>query len=1036
MNLPSLAIKRPIFITCIFLLLLILGVLSMRRMAVDLFPDVTFPYVTVITTYPGASPSDVETQVSKPLEDEISSVSGLKSLSSSNKENVSIVFAEFNLDVDIKDAEQQVRNSVALVRNKLPTDVEEPVIRRIDAAATPITMIAVTADMPQSELYDLVDQVVKPRLQQVDQLGLIEILGGRKREIQVSLDLDKLRDYKISASQVAEQIALAGQNIPIGKVDIEKQEKVFRLMGEFQSLDKIRDTIIMFVGNDQPVRVGDVAKIVDTLEDEKSRTFVDGNSALVLSLYKQSKSNTIRVVDGVDQKLKELKTELSKTHKGFGVRMVWDGGERIRLNVSDVQQSILLGIFLTIIVVLFFLGNVRSTLITGIAIPNSLLGAFILMLIAGFSYNIMSLMALSLSVGLLIDDAIVVRENIFRHIENGEPPFEAAHKGTNEVMLAVIATTCAVLAVFGPVGFLKGVIGQFFKEFGLTICFAMVISLFDSLTMAPMLSAYFAGISKTASQHKSFLTRGIDSILGKFTRFQDLLEVFYEKSLRVVLNHHRKTLLAGLVIFLLSVSTVIFIPKTFMAEHEMGEFTVTMEMAPGTNLNEMSRVGTEIDNIVKSNPEVSSTVLTIGNTDGESNLATIYVHLVPKGQRKLYTSAIKERLRGQLKSYAALAAPKVTDLDIMGGNMRPFNLEIQGNNLGELEQFTNKVYERLKANPALQDPEISNKAGKPEVQVAINEGNLARYGLSTTLVGSEVRTLIQGTVPAVFRENCLEYDVRVRLAEESRNLEKTFNKILVPNVNHTMIPLSQVATMVEKKGPVTINRSDRNRYINIAGDIASKSKGIGGLMNDIKKMFETDLPLPKGITYKFVGEAENYTDMMTDLVFAMILGVFFIYFVLASLYESFVTPLAIMLVLPLAMCGGFLALFITHQSLSLFSMIGCVLLLGVATKNSILLVDLTLQLMKQGMSRFDALILAGKTRLRPILMTSFALIAGMLPNAIGINEVALMRRSMGIVVIGGVISSTLLSLIIVPAAFAYVDKLNIWVMGKFRKRDT
>ncbi|EKD50118.1 MAG: hypothetical protein ACD_62C00647G0002, partial [uncultured bacterium] len=623
--------------------------------------------------------------------------------------------------------------------------------------------------------------------------------------------------------------------------------------------------------------------------------------------------------------------------------------------------------------------------------------------------------------------------NIFRHIENGASPFEAAENGTREVMLAVIATTCAVLAVFGPVGFLTGVIGQFFKEFGLTVCFAMVISLFDSLTMAPMLSAYFAGRHHNGNQRRGW-GHGLAAPLRAFSRFQDRLETFYEKSLHVIIAHRRATILLGIVIFVLSTASILLVPKGFLPEHDFGEFGVNLELKPGTSLAETNRVASEVDQLIRTNAEVKSTVLTIGNAEGESHRASFYIKLVPKKERKLYTTEFKKNLREQLKPFVAIADPKVTDFDLIGANMRPFNLRLIGSNLEELESFSKQVFDRLKTHPALVDPEISNKLGKPEQQVIIAENNLKQFGLSSTLVGAEVRTLIQGDVPAVFREIGLEYDIRVRLNEAERNLEKSFNRIFVPNLNRTLVPLHQIASLEPRMGPSSINRYNRGRYINIAGDLSNKGGGLDGLMNDIKQMFTSDLKLPQGITHTYVGQAEDFTEMKTSLTFAMLLGTAFIYLVLASLYESFIIPLAIMLVLPLAICGAFLALFVTQQPLSLFSMIGCVLLLGVATKNSILLVDLTLQLMKKGLPRTEALVLAGKTRLRPILMTSFALIAGMLPLASGLTEVARMRQGMGIAVIGGVISSTFLSLIIVPAAFSYVDRLNLWVLGKFRKK--
>ncbi len=1034
MSLPGLSIKRPIFVTCVFLLVMILGYLSLKKMPVDLFPDIAFPIVTVNTIYPGASPREIETLISKPLEDEISTIAGIKKLSSVNKEGVSVIIAEFTLKTDIRDAEQQIRNHLSVVRNKLPDDIKEPIVARIDPASLPILQVTLSAPLPEGALYDLADEVIRPQLQQVPQVGLVEILGGRKREIHVKLDLDKLRTYEISASQISRQLSLSGKNIPIGKIDLTHQEKVFRLIGEYPSIKEIENTLIRFTGNENPIKISDLGSVEDTLEDEKARTFVNGEKALILNVFKQSKTNTVAVATDVQKKVENIQKELEQKHPGLKLSIMQDTSIPIRDNVDDVKESIFLGIALTVVVVFFFLGNFRSTIITGLALPNSLLGAFILMSVAGFSINMMSLLSLSLAVGLLIDDAIVVRENIFRHIELGAPPARAALEGTQEVLLAVVATSFTILAVFGPIAFLQGMVGQFFKEFGLTICFAMVISLLDAITMAPMLSAYFAGKAHEAGIKKHFLLfRPFYFLVDLFNRFQNGLEWMYENLLKKVTRHPLLSLFLSTLIFASSLFITRWIPKTFLPPQDFGEFMIYLEDLPGTSLDRMDEKAQEIYALLLKNPEVEKTILTIGDKDGQSNLASIYVHLVPRAQRTDNTSEFKEKVRTQLASYTALN-PRVTDVDMLGIGARPFNLMLIGEDLEILENYTQQVFERLKNHPVLQDPEISHKPGKPEVQVAIHKKSAEDFGLTSDMVGLEIRTLVEGTTPAVYRENGLEYDIRVRAKENQRNLEESFSKILVPNTNFTQVPLSKLATLEPKQSPVTINRQNRGRYIQISGDIRPDSAGMGGLITDIRQLLDKDLPLPPGVTYTFVGQAENFEELLESMVIAIGLGIIFIYFVLASLYESFITPFTIMLVLPLAACGAFFALLVTRQSLDIYSMIGCVMLMGVATKNSILLVDYTHRLMEEGMERTQAIITAGKTRLRPILMTSVALIAGMIPVAIGLNEAAKQRVSMGISVIGGVISSTLLTLIVIPAAFSYIDRFNRWIIGFFRRK--
>lgn len=1032
MTLAEVSIKRPIFISCVILLTILAGWLSMSRIPVDLFPNVTFPVVVVNTAYPGAGPGEIETLVSKPIEEELSTLGGVKRVSSINRESLSTVIAEFTLETDVKYAEQQVRDRISAVQRKLPSETKDSVIRRIDPAEQPIAIVALNADLPEAELYDLASEVIRPRFEQINQVGLVEVLGGRKREIQVQLDRAKLKSYEVPASLVAQRIGASGMNVPAGKVDESSKETVFRTLGEFQSLKDIESTIVNFIGNDVPVRVKDLGRVVDTLEDQRSITRVNGAPALTLNIFRQSGANTIQVVNEVRKRIDQLNGQLRSDSAGKAgaprLSLANDGSKPIRANVADVTESIVIGVILTVIVVFFFLGNVRSTIITGLALPNSLIGAFVLMAAAGFSINVMTLLALSLTVGLLIDDAIVVRENIFRHLEMGKHPVKAALEGTREVSLAVVATTLTVVAVFGPIAFLQGVVGQFFKEFGLTVCFVMAISMFDALTIAPMLSAYLARRGEKYEQHgaggtsKNPLRRAV----AAFSKFQDRLEDRYTGVIRWTLQHPMKTLLSSALIFVASLVVTVWVPKTFLPPQDFGEFMVSLDLPPGTNLGAMADASARADEIIRKNPEVAISVQIVGNREGEPNVASFYVGLVPAGQRKVNTSQFKDRLRGQLQELS-FANPKVKDVDMVAAGQRPFNVNIVGDDLTLVEKYATALFDRLKSHPALLDPDISYRPGKPEFQVVPQKALMERLGISTTTLGMELRTLIEGATPAVFRENGREYDIRVRLQDEQRNLRTGFDSTYVPNVNYTLVKLSDVARPVETLGPADIRRQDRARYISVSADIRPGGPGMGAAMTDITKMLtEGELKLPEGMKFVFVGQAENFQELISSMGLAALLGIAFIYFVLASLYESPITPFTIMLVLPLAACGAFLALFVTRSSLDLFSMIGCIMLLGIATKNSILLVDRAVQLIQEGKSSTEAMIEAGRTRLRPILMTTLALIAGMLPIAIGLNEASKQRTSMGISIIGGLITSTLLSLLVVPASFSYIERFRRW----------
>jgi len=933
MNLSDLSIKRPIFITCVFILILGLGYLSLKRLGVDLYPDVNFPIVSVTVTYKGSGPKELETLVAKPIEDQLSTLSGIKTLSSTSEEGVTTILAEFNLDVDIRYAEQKVNDRVNQLRSVLPTDIDDPIVRTFDPSDTPIMVLALTAKLPEAKLYDLADNTIKPQIEQVNQVGLVQIEGGRKREIQILMDENKLKAKELSATQVASQIAQAGKNTPAGKIDDPTQQTLIRTLGDFESISTIKDVVVKFLGNEVTTRVGDIAQVQDALEDEKTRTYVNGAPALTLFVYRQSGANTVQVADGVLKQIKKIVAANQGRIDGFDLSVVRDGARPIRNSVDDVALTIYLGIALTVIVVLFFLGNLRSTLITGIALPNALLGACIMMAIAGFTLNVMSLMALSLAVGLLIDDAIVVRENIFRRIELGDKPKYAASVGAREVTLAVVATTMVVLSVFGPVAFLSGIVGQFFKQFGLTICFAMLISLFDSLTMAPMLSAYFAAKSNEPS--KNPVMRFFASILKIFNRFQNAQERFYLRVLHSTLEHPLKVIGSALLIFVFSFGALATIPKTFVPAQETGEFQVSLDMPSGTSLEAMDKLTREVDEKIRSHPETRMTVQTTGGVNAEANQATIAVLLKGAKFRSFSTTQMKDIIRKDLLSFKN-ANFKVQDLQAIGSaSQQPFTVNIVGEDLEQLKVVSDQLLSQLKNDTDLKDVDTSYRSGQPELEVVPNRSLAQEFGILSSQVGAELRTLIEGSVPAKFREAGSEYDIRVRLLPEQRDLKDTFPKIFVPNVNNRLVPLSQVAKLVSTEGPSSISRQNRARYIQISADVNASGRGLSQAIQDVKATFEGGkIKLPPGVSYAFVGSAQDFQDLGASIMLALGLAVLFIYLVLSSLYESFFIPLAIMLVLPLAACGAFYALAMTRASLDIFSMIGCILLLGVATKNS------------------------------------------------------------------------------------------------------
>lgn len=1030
MSPARLAVRQPIFIASIVILLMALGLLALKKLPIDLFPDVNFPTIIVATTYPGAGPQEVETGISRILEDQVSTIAGVKKVSSQNKEGFSLVIVEFDLKSNLDYAEQQVRAKVTNALKLLPDDVDSPITRKVSPSDSPILGVALQAEMPDAELYDLAKERISPQFEQVEQVGQVDIVGGRKREIHVQLDREKLNAADMSATAVVNALSSAGRNVPIGKTTSSTVEYTYRTLAEFKSLSEIANSVLRVADISYPVTIGKLGTITDSLQDETSRTRLNGTKTILFNIFRQSGANSVKVADQVIAKISKINADLEQQGIKANLKLVNDTSRRIRANVLDVYESIFFGTLLTIIVVYFFLGSLKSTLITGFALPNSILGAFIFMSFFGFSVNIMSLLALSLVIGLLVDDAIVVRENIFRKLEAGFSPKQAAVIGTEEVTLAVIATTATILAVFGPIGNLEGIVGQFFKEFGLTVCFAMLVSLFDGLFVAPALSAYAGGGSSHEAQPpRNWFTRGNDRILKWFDRFQTKLEQRYVAVLRWCLVHPLKTIGASIAVFVFSVLVAKTVPFTFLPPQDNGEFFVQFELPTGASLTATDDVAKKIEKNLRQYPQVEDLLTTIGSGQGESNKSNIFIRLVSSKKRKENTTKMKDLIREGLKEFAEFK-PIVTDQPSQGG--RPFNLNIIGQDLETLVPYSEKVLARIQKMSALRQADSTYRAGRPEFQVVLKPQVAAISEVTMSSLGQELRSQIEGRTPAIYREKGVDYDVRVRLQEDQRNLQTEFNRMRIPNLSQRLVPLPNVASLVEVKGPTTILRENRTRYIQLSADLVPGGAGIGGAISELKDLFKNELKPPPGITYSFVGEAERFAELMTNMLVSLGLGMMFIYLVLASLFGSFLTPFTIMLVIPLAACGAFLALAITRSSFDLFSMIGCVMLMGLATKNSILLVDFAVAKHKEGMDRAESLLKAGETRLRPILMTSLALIAGMIPVAIGLNEASKQRTSLGIVVIGGTISSTVLTLVVIPAAHMFIDRFQVWLLTKYR----
>ncbi len=1035
MNIPKLAVARPTFITCLVLLIFFAGLVSQRKLPVSLFPETDVPFISISTIYPGAGPKEIELSISKYLEDELSTVEGLKKVSAISQDSLSLVWVEFRTGMNLDAVEQRVRDRVSLARNRFPREAEAPIVERFNPSNQPvITVFLSSAEMNRIQLTSWAEQDLKPALARIPKVGRIDIVGGQKRQIDVVIDPKKIDAYRLPLLQVASALQGTGANVPAGSLSFGSQEIALRSFGQFNTLTDINNKVVAFGSGETPIRVKDLGRAEDSSVRVKSKAFYKGQQGVLLQVYRQTGANTIAVADAVKQEIQRIDSSNAK-NKGPSLTVVRDGSKMIRDNIADVWESIVIGVILTIVVVYFFLGSMRSTLITGFAIPNSLLGAFILMGIAGFSVNILTLLALSLCVGLLVDDAIVVRENIFKHMERGEAPKVAAVEGANEVAMAVVAVTAAILAMFGPVGFLSGVTGQFFREFGLVICFAVMVSLFDAMAVAPMLSAYWGG---GAAHHGFQKWNPFHYLVKGFDHFQTLLEKGYAGFLRRSMRWPLLTMatVAGISVGLMS--TASHLPSGFLPADQSREFNVKVNLPAGYNLESSYTVAKKIDEYLAKHRYVDYTVLTVGNANQELHKADVYVKLKSQKQRdNLKASDVRDVIRkelAELKGIPKQAQIFVIQTDITGGGFRPFTMVVQTKHMEELAGVAARVFELANKHPDLISPDMELRPGGQELQVKLIPGQAERFGVNAQTVGMEMRARLEGLEVAKLREDGYEYDIKLKTNEAPNIWLERRHEILVPNINMTPVDLRKVASFERLQSPAKIERVNRAYSARITADL-QQGASIAHIMEDFDQLvltLENEVP---GVSRIYEGDAESFTEMSESMSMAFLFGVILLFLVLASLYESFLMSFLNIITLPLAVSGAFLSLYLLKEGLNIYSVIGILLLLGVATKNSILLIDTAIERLKSDHDDFslakasDDILQSSVRRLRPILMTSLALIAGCVPIAIGLNEASAQRTGMGVAIVGGTLTSTLFTLVLVPSMILFVEKMKHFIRG-------
>ena len=1007
MNIANISIRQPVFIAMLMLALIVVGFVGYSRLPVDLIPNINAPYIAVTTIYPGASPDEIQTAISEPLEEALGSLNGVKNVTSSSGENVSQILVEFNLEVSAARAAEDVREKVAGVRGSFPTDAQDPIIQRFDPSSMPVLTFAVvdqTGKMPSDELRRLVEDRIKPRMDRLDGVADVNISGGLIRQIQINLNLDEMRVRRIAPQQVVGAIQTENLNIPGGSITNSNQDVLVRTPGNFQSIDEI-GKIIISNPRGVPTYLKDIAQVKDGFAEVTTYSRLNGKDTIAVSIIKQSGTNTVRIAD-------EVKTELKSVQKDYpdlSLTIASDQSTFIKSSTEDSITDLILGGLFAALVVLFFFRDLRNTLVTVVGLPVILIGTFAAMNALGLGLNMITLMALSLAVGLVIDDAIVVRENIFRHMERGETPKEAAARGTNEVSLAVLAMTLTVLSVFLPVAFATGIIGIFFREFGLVIASAVAISLFEAFTLAPMLSAYFFKQRTPKPGHAG--EAGMTSNLGWLDRN-------YRRLLGWTLGHKKISALIGLVVFLSIFGLAMFVEMAFLPTIDSDTFSMGIQLAPGTPLAQTDALARQVEQRLQDIPDAQDVFVSVGSSSAPER-ATFTVKMKESG----LLSNAEPDIRKRFMDLPGLSFAFGTSMGGGGTGVTGRTIQLNVNTTGSLDELGPASQDVMKAIadvPGLVDLDRSSQPGKPELHVDVDRQRASRVGLSTAAVGATVRTLLNGQTASRYREKGRAADIVVRLRPEDRSRLDDILSLSLTSTTGQIVPLRNVASISSSTGPTVIRRLNRQPQVVVGANYVGRTEG--AVMNDIRARLAR-LSLPPSVTISFGGMTEMMTEAFNSLLFSLFLSIVFVYMVLASQFGSFTQPFVLMLALPLSIIGAFLALLIVHFSFDMTAMIGIILLMGLVTKNSILLIDFANRLRDQGMSRDEALLTAGPIRLRPILMTTLSLILGMTPVALGLGAGGSFRAPMAVAVIGGLITSTLLTLVLVPVAYSIMDIL-------------
>ncbi len=1001
--------------TMVGLALIVFGIVAFPKLALDLFPKVDFPVVNISTKLVGASPEIMETDVTDILEEAVNTISGVKSITSRSMEEYSIVTVEFYLERNVEQAAQDVRDKVAAVRNRLPKDSEPPVIEKISPEDQPIVWIAVWGDRSIRDMTHYADKVLKRDIEKIPGVGSVTISGGRTRQVRIWIDGLKMDAVSLTADDIKSALGREHKEVPGGRVENTRTEYIVKTKGEYETPEAFNDLVIAY-RHGRLIKLRDIGKAEDGLEDERSITRFDGKTAVGLSVKRQSGENTVAVAERVKAAVAAIKPP-----QGMKLDITFDQSKFIRRSIEDVQVSLWLGAALAVLIIFVFLRSVRSTLISAVALPTSVIATFAFIQAFGFTLNMMTMLGLSLSIGILIDDSIVVLENIYRRMEEGEPPMKAAMEGSSEIGLAVMATTLSIVAVFVPVAFMKGIVGKFFFEFGITVTVAVLISLFVSLTLTPMLTSRFLSYTKKHGRVYLFLEKG-------FERMYDV----YRPLLALALKNRLKVIVLAVISVVIGLVLFAKLGKEFLPTEDQGRYMVRLETPIDYSLPRADSAMSKFDEQLRQRPEVQSTFYVTSDSELTQDItkSRIYVNMKERKDRNIVQIDSMKDVRDSLARVPELKS-SVELVAMVGGGMRsvPIQLMVQGRDLEDLNKRTLAIKDEFAKLPGVVDVDTSIELGKPEVRINIDRDRAANLGVSAASIGGTINTMIGGEIVGKYKDQKEgeRYDITARLIPSERNHPGDIDTLWVRSTTGELVRLKDVASIQTGKGPTLIMHYNRQRAATLFAG-TDKTKPMGEAMTDLNRIVEKNAT--PDISTRYVGMADAMLDAFKNIAFALIIAIIMVYMILASQFESFVHPFTIMFSLPVSLIGAMGLLMITGERIQIFSLIGVIMLMGLVTKNAILLIDYTITLRRRGMTREEALLKAGPVRLRPIVMTTAAMVFGMLPTALKIGEGAESRAPMALAVIGGLITSTLLTLVVIPVVYTLVDDLE----NIFKKR--